>query len=319
MTVLVADKLEKSALDGMTALGCQVISDPDLQGDTLSAKLAETNAEVLIVRSTKVTADNINAATGLKLIIRAGAGYNTIDVDAATAKEIYVTNCPGKNAQAVSELAFALMLALDRNIAANQAEFDKGIWNKKRFSKGKGFYGRTIGLVGLGNIGKDMVLKAKAFGMNVLAFSQHTSDEEAASLGITKVSLDELAAKSDVISVHCSLRPETKGLLGADFFGKTKPGAYFINTSRAEVVDEDALFAAVQSGKLVAGLDVFDGEPTTTDGTVSSRWQNCKGVAMTHHIGAGTDQAQEAVADETVRIVKEFKAGNMPPNTVNSF
>lgn len=317
MKVLVADKFEKSGLDGLAALGCEVLSEPDLKDDTLTARLAESEAPVLIVRSTKVTRAMIEGSA-LKLIIRAGAGYNTIDVAAASDKGVKVCNCPGKNAQAVSELAMGLIVALDRRIADNVSELRAGKWNKKEYSKARGLWGSTLGLIGLGNIGLDMIQKAKAFGMNVVAFSSHATAEDAAKLGITLAdNVVDLARQSDVISVHSALSDKTRGLCGAEFFEAVKPGTIFVNTSRAEVVDQAALLEAVEEKGVRAGLDVFDGEPVEGTAPYEGALKDCPGVYCTHHIGASTDQAQEAVAAETVRIVKEFKDGNTPPNAVN--
>lgn len=315
MIVLVADKFEKSGLEGLAALGASVLSEPDLKDDSLQARVHESGADVLIVRSTKVTRPMLEGSK-LKLVIRAGAGYNTIDVKSASEFGIKVANCPGKNAQAVSELAFALMLALDRFVPDNVSELRAGKWNKKAFSKAKGLHGRTLGLVGLGNIGRDMIAKAHAFGMNVVAFSRHTSADEAAKLGIRLGSLDDVAA-ADVVSVHSSLTDETRGMLGADFFGKLQPGTLFINTSRAEVVDQAALLDAVRNRGIRAGLDVFDDEPSTPEGEYSGPLCSEPNVYVTHHIGASTDQAQEAVADETVRIVRELMQSGVVVNAVN--
>jgi D-3-phosphoglycerate dehydrogenase / 2-oxoglutarate reductase len=317
MKVLVADKLEQSALDGLKGIGAEVDYQPDLKDDTLVEATHSSGAEVLVVRSTKVTKPMIDGSN-LKLIIRAGAGYNTIDVDAASQNGVVVANCPGKNAQAVAELAFGLIIAVDRFIPDNVAQFREGKWNKKAFGKARGLHGRTLGLVGLGNIGKDMIPRAKAFGMDVIAFSQHTSEEEARELGIRLASsAEELARESDIVSVHTSLRPETRGLLGEAFFTAMKPGAYFINTSRCEVVDQSALEKAVNDGKIFAGLDVFEDEPATPEGTYEGSLKNNARVYCTHHIGASTEQAQEAVAAETVRIVEEFQKTGVAPNAVN--
>jgi D-3-phosphoglycerate dehydrogenase len=315
MIVLVADKFEKSGLEGLAALGATVLSEPDLKDDSLQARIHESGAEVLIVRSTKVTRPMLEGSK-LKVVIRAGAGYNTIDVKSASEFGIKVANCPGKNAQAVSELAFALMLALDRFVPDNVAELRAGKWNKKAFSKAKGIHGSTLGLVGLGNIGRDMIAKAHAFGMSVVAFSRHTSPEEAADLGIRLGTLDDVAA-CDVVSVHSSLTDETRGMLGADFFGKMRSGSLFINTSRAEVVDQAALLDAVRNRGIRAGLDVFDDEPSTPEGEYSGPLCSEPNVYATHHIGASTEQAQEAVAAETVRIVREFMQSGVVINAVN--
>ncbi len=317
MKVLVADKFEKSGLDGLAALGVETLYEPDLKDEALGDRIRESGANVLIVRSTKVTEPMLEGAA-LGLIIRAGAGVNTIDVKAASARGIYVANCPGKNAQAVAELAFGLMLAADRHIPDNVAELRAGKWNKKAFSKARGLYGRTLGLIGMGKISQEMIPRAKAFGMNVVAFSRWMTPEVAATLGIGRAqTVKELAEQSDFVSVHVSLTPDTRGMLGAEFFGSLRPGSVFVNTSRAEVVDQAALEAAVDSGRVVAGLDVFEGEPAGGEGTYEGSLREKAGVYCTHHIGASTDQAQEAVASETVRIVREYKNTGLAPNLVN--
>jgi D-3-phosphoglycerate dehydrogenase len=318
MTVLVADKFEQSGLDALAALGVQLLYEPDLKEQTLIDGIREKGAEILIVRSTKVPTEAIEG-TSLKLIIRAGAGYNTIDVDAASRNGVYVANCPGKNAAAVAELAFGLMLSVDRQIPDNVSEFRAGRWNKKGFAKARGLHGRTLGLIGMGMIGNEMVARAKAFGMNVIVNSRWMTEQDAADAEVNLAATPEaLAARSDFVSVHASLNPNTKGLLGQAFFSAMKPGSVFINTSRAEVVDQSALETAMQSGGVRAGLDVFDDEPSAAEGEYTGSLKNQKAAYCTHHIGASTDQAQEAVAAETVRIVDEFMKTGAPPNAVNS-
>ncbi|HXH61867.1 MAG TPA: NAD(P)-dependent oxidoreductase [Fimbriimonadaceae bacterium] len=317
MKVLVADKLEKSALDGLAALGCEVVSNPELADQALHDALTETGAEALVVRSTKVPRE-VMQGSKLRLIVRAGAGYNTIDVDAATEQGIYVTNCPGKNSIAVAELAFGLMLSLDRFIPDNVSSLRAHKWNKKGFGKGKGLYGKTLGIIGFGSIGNEVAVRAKAFGMDVIVFSLGFSDKDAAAHGVKNAaSLHEIAKNCDIVTVHVALTPETKGMIDASFFGAMRPGAFFINTSRGEVVVQSDLVEAVKSGHIVAGLDVFDGEPAATDSEYNGELCSLEGVYVTHHIGASTEQAQEAVAEETVRIVKDFIATGTPPNAVN--
>jgi D-3-phosphoglycerate dehydrogenase len=313
--VLVADKFEKSGLEGLKGLGAEVIYEPDLKETSLREALENTGAETLVVRSTKVTADMIKDP--LKLIIRAGAGYNTIDVAAATTTGAKVANCPGKNAAAVAELAFGLILACDRRIPENVSQLREGRWNKKEFGKAKGLAGRTLGLIGKGSISKEMITRAKAFGMNVLLFSQHLTDEEAQQLEVQKAeSLADLARQSDVVSVHSALRADTKGSVGAEFFSAMQPGSIFVNTSRAEVVDQAAMLSAAKDKGIRLGLDVFEGEPAGGEGEYTGELQNCDAYC-THHIGASTDQAQEAVADEVVRIVREYQQTGIAPNAVN--
>lgn len=317
MKVLVADQFEASGLDGLDRLALEVNYEPDLQGDALTEALVRTGASILVVRSTKVTAPMIEASK-LALIIRAGAGVNTIDVAAASNHGVYVANCPGMNSQAVAELALGLALAVDRHIPDNVIDLRNGQWNKKKYSQARGLYGRTLGLVGMGKIGQEMVPRARAFGMNVVAFSRWMTPEVAALLNIGRAATpEEVAVQADVVSVHVALTPDTRGVLSRSFFERMREGATFINTSRAEVVDQDALLWALDHRGIFAGLDVFEGEPAGGTGTYDGPLRAHPRVYCTHHIGASTDQAQEAIALETVRIVREFKNTGIAPNVVN--
>ncbi len=318
MKVLVADKFEESGLEGLKALGCEVIYEPKLEGAALGARLAQTAAEVLVVRSTKVGAAEIEQAAGLALVVRAGAGVNTIDLAAASARAVAVSNCPGKNAIAVAELAWGLLLALDRRIVEQAVDLQNGVWNKAEYGKARGLAGRTIGVVGLGAIGLEVVARAQAFGMNVVAWSRSLDDDRAERLGVSRAdSIHALAAASDVVTVHCALTKETKGFLDAKFFEAMKPGAFFVNTSRGEVVDAAALEAAIRDKGLRAGLDVFGAEPAGGTGAFEDPVVKLPGVVGTHHVGASTEQAQNAIAAETVRIVAAFRATGEVPNAVN--
>nr|WP_300141821.1 NAD(P)-dependent oxidoreductase [Propionicimonas sp.] len=317
MRVLVADKFEKSGLDGLTAAGCEVVCEPDLKDQSLVDAIAAQAPDVLIVRSTKVPEAAL-AAGPLKLVVRAGAGYNTIDVAAASRLGIYVSNCPGKNSIAVAELAFGLISALDRRIADNVADLRAGRWNKAEYGKARGLYGRTLGLIGVGGIGREMIPRARGFGMPVVAWSRSLTAERAAELGISlAASPEEVAAVADVVSVHVALNADTRGLLGAGFFQAMKDGAFFVNTSRGEVVDEAALIAAIRAKRLRAGLDVFANEPPGGTGEFVTALAAVPGVYGTHHIGASTTQAQEAIAAEAVRIVRVFAETGTVPNVVN--
>ena len=317
MRVLIADKFEQSGRDGLESLGCKVSYEPDAKDDSLVAAITSTSPDVLVVRGTKVTEPMLDAGP-IKLVVRAGAGYNTIDVAAASKRGIYVSNCPGKNSIAVAELAFALILALDRRVADNVVTLRQGQWNKKEFSKARGLFGRTLGLIGVGKIGQEMVPRAQAFGMPVVAWSRSLTPERAAHLGVEyKQTALDVARSADIVSVHLALKPETKGLIGADFFNAMKEGSYFINTARGEVVDQAALAQAMKTRGIRAGLDVFAVEPTTGTGEFQDPIVNETSLYGTHHIGASTDQAQEAIAAETVRIVREFKETGKVPNVVN--
>jgi D-3-phosphoglycerate dehydrogenase len=333
MKVLVADKFEKSGLDGLNAAGCDVTYEPELKDDALTDAVRSSGADVLVVRSTKVTAAMLDAGR-LSLIVRAGAGYNTIDVAGASRRGIYVSNCPGKNAIAVAELAFALILALDRRVPDNVAGLRAGQWNKKEFSKAKGLYGRTLGLLGLGSIGQEMIRRAAGFGLPVVAWSRRfagldrpLTEQEAHQLGVDPalraVAIDlvptpaDVAARADIVSVHLALGPGTKQMVDAAFLARMKPGAYFVNTSRGEVVDHAALADAVRSKGLRVGLDVYASEPSAAAADFNEPLAGLPNVYGTHHIGASTDQAQEAIAAETVRIVRCYKETGRVPNVVN--
>lgn len=317
MRVLIADKFEQSGRDGLQALGCEVSFQPDLKDDALVDAIRKEAPDVLVVRGTKVTEPMLGAGP-VKLVVRAGAGFNTIDVSAASKRGIYVSNCPGKNSIAVAELAFALILALDRRIADNVIALRQGEWNKKEFSKARGLFGRTLGLIGVGKIGQEMIPRARAFGMPVVAWSRSLNAERAAALGIElKSSPKEVAAVSDIVSVHLALNSETRSFVNSDIFNAMREGSYFINTARGEVVDQPALVAAMRNRGIRAGLDVYALEPTSSAGEFHDEIVKEEGLYGTHHIGASTDQAQEAIAAETVRIVKEFKETGKVPNVVN--
>jgi D-3-phosphoglycerate dehydrogenase len=317
MKVLVADKFEDSGRRGLAEIGCEVAYEPDVTGDTLLDALRSTAADVVVVRSTQVTRPMLEAGS-LSLVVRAGAGTNTIDVEAASERGIWVANCPGKNAVAVAELAFGLVLALDRRIADNTTDLRAGKWNKKEYGRAKGLYGRTLGILGTGTIVCEVIARGSAFGMNVVAWSRSLTDETAAALGVKRLATPtEVAAASDVLSVHVALKPETRGLVSDGVFASMKPGAVFVNTSRAEVVDQLALERAVKERGIRAGLDVFAEEPSGGTGSVSAPIFSLPGVIGTHHIGASTDQAQEAIAAETVRIVRLYKETGRPANVVN--
>ncbi|HSC29139.1 MAG TPA: NAD(P)-dependent oxidoreductase [Vicinamibacterales bacterium] len=333
MKVLIADKFEKSGIDGLQAAGCSVEYAPDLKAEALADAIRASGADVLVVRGTRVTTPMLDAGR-LSLIVRAGAGYNTIDVAGASKRGIYVSNCPGKNAIAVAELAFGLILALDRRIPDNVADLRAGQWNKKEYSKAQGLFGRTLGLLGLGSIGQEMVRRAAGFGLDVLIWSRRFAGEqrsltehEARALGVesalrlVRVELlptpADVAGRADILSVHLALGPETRNLLDARLLARLKPGACVINTARGEVVDHAALAQAVREKRLRVGLDVFASEPAEGTGRFTDDIVGLPGVYGTHHIGASTDQAQEAIAAETVRIVRSYRETGRVPNVVN--
>ncbi len=316
MRVVVADKFPEKYITKLKSLNVNVDYNPKLGADELVE--AGKNATIIIVRSTVVNEECINNGNELSLIIRAGAGVNNIDLKAASAKGIYVANCPGKNSIAVAELAMGLILAIDRKIPDNVIDFRNGKWNKALYSKADGLFGKRLGVIGTGKIGQELIKRAQSFGLETYAWSRSLTPERAEEMGIQfSKSIEHLVDACDIISVHLALKPETKGIISKDIIGRMKPGTVFINTARAEVVDEDALIEAAEAGKIMAGIDVFNNEPEQKEGEFSSKLQNIKNIYVTHHIGASTEQAQNAVADDAVSIVREYVQEGQVRNWVN--
>lgn len=318
MRVLIADAFQQSGIDALSTAGCEVRSDPGLDPASLPAACAEQGTEVLIVRSTKVPAPVFEEAASLGLVIRAGAGVDNIDVAAASASGVFVANCPGKNSVAVAELAWGLILGADRLIPQQTAELERGMWNKKKYAKARGLMGRTLGVVGTGSIGRAVIERAHAFGMPVVAWSRSLDDRAAKQLGVERVSSHlEVAQRSDVVSLHVAGNAETKHLVDAEFLGAMKDGAILVNTTRGSVVDQVALVEAMQTKGIRAGLDVYENEPSAKDTESTIDLAKLPGFVGTHHVGASTDQAQEAIAEEAVRVALVFRETGNPPNTIN--
>ncbi len=318
MRILIADKFSDDGRESLRGFGHEVIYDPGLAAGTLPEALSRLRPEILIVRSTEVTDAALAASAALSLVIRAGAGVNTIDLESASRRGIFVTNCPGQNAIAVAELAFALMLALDRRVCEANAELTAGVWNKKEYGKGRGIQGRRLGLIGYGSIAREVAKRARAFGMQVGAFNP-TIDRERAAADKVEVfeKLDDLLQVSDVLSLHVPYRETTRHMIGARELSLLPDGALVIHTARGGVIDDRALAEAVSSGRIRAGLDVYEDEPTVDKGAFDSPLRELPGIYKTPHIGASTEQAAEAIAAETVRIVKEFAERGVVPNVVN--
>lgn len=315
MKILLADKLSAKAVSELETLGAKVVVKPELTADELGGALEDV--EVLIVRSTKVKAAAIEAATSLSLIIRAGSGVNTIDLECASSKGIYVANCPGKNTDAVAELAIGLLIASDRRIVNAGSDMRSGVWNKKEYGKAGGLKGRTIGIIGVGEIGKAVIKRARGLEMNVIAWSRSLTEEKAAKLGIGYCSnAQEVAEQADAVSVHLAANSKTTHFIGKNFLNNMKDGAIFINTSRGEVVDTEALKDAIKQKHLRVGLDVYENEPAAAEKDFGDK-ELAGMITGTPHIGASTNQAAEAVADEVVRIVRTYKDTGSPINAVN--
>ncbi len=318
MKILIADKFESFGVEALKKLGTEVVCEPALEGETLTRRVADLDPDVLIVRSTKVSAETLGAGRSLKVVIRAGSGYDTIDVKAATARGVKVSNCPGMNAVAVAELVMGLMLDMDRRIADNVADTRSHKWNKKEYSKARGLKGSTLGIVGMGRIGTEVAKRALAFEMKVLWYDVIPDYQPITHPCCTRADLDTIFRHADIITLHVPGTGDTKHLVNAARIETMKPGAMLINTSRASVVDEAALCAALKSGKLrAAAVDVYEGEPSADAKENPSPLCDLPNLYGTHHIGASTEQAQTAVAEETVRIVEELLKTGKVRNAVN--
>ncbi len=318
MTILVADQIANVGLEALEDAGHHVVADPSLDGEALVEALQREQPQVLVVRSTKVTPEALDASTPLSLIVRAGAGYDTIDVDGASARGIYVANCPGKNSVAVAELTMGLIVSLDRKIPDNVADARDGQWDKKTYAKADGLKGRTLGVVGLGNIGEEVARRALAFDLDVVAWSRSLTAKRAQQLGIGYCeSAVDVARSASIVTLHVASTPETHHLADRTFFEALPKGSIFINTTRAAVVDEDALAWALDERDIRAGLDVVSGEPSAKQAPFEHRFASHPNVYLTHHIGASTQQAQDATALEAARVVNAFAETGDVPNCVN--
>jgi D-3-phosphoglycerate dehydrogenase len=319
MKILIADKFEAFGITELKQLADNVACEPGLKDAALAHRIAELDPEILIVRSTKVNADALKAGKQLKVVIRAGSGVDNIDVPAAKQRNIKVANCPGMNAVAVAELVMGLMIALDRRIADNVADLRAHKWNKKEYSKARGLKGSTLGIIGLGRIGTEVAKRALAFDMNVLWFDVVPNLKGPEHPHCQRVDLDRVFRESDIVTLHVPGSGDTKHLVNAQRLATMKPNAVILNASRPSVIDEPALIAALKEGRIrAAGVDVYDNEPTPEAKTIESPLADLPNVYGTHHIGASTDQAQTAVADETVRIVREYKNTGKVLNCVNA-
>jgi D-3-phosphoglycerate dehydrogenase len=327
MRILFADKLPEQTLHDLQDNGHECDMDPALGPDDLAGRIA--GYDVLVVRGTKVPRPVFEAADRLVLVIRAGAGTNTIATDAAAERGVFVSNVPGRNAAAVAELTMGLLLAVDRRIADNVADLRHGRWDKKTYGKAEGLLGSTMGILGLGSIGLLVAERAAAFGIRVQSVTKEgrsaAARERVEQLGITLCdSLEELLASSDIVSLHVPSTPETHHLVDEDFLARMRPGAILLNTSRGDVVDEAALLTALDEERVRAGLDVFDGEPGSGQAEWESPLAAHAGVVATHHIGASTAQAQRAIAQGVVDIVDAFMSGeirhcvNLDPDRLGS-
>ena len=327
MRVLFADAIGATTIDRLEERGHTCVVEPTLQAGELADRV--DGFDVLVVRSTKVGGDVFETADRLALVVRAGAGTNTIDVEAAAARGVLVTNLPGRNAAAVAELTMGLLLAVDRRIVDNAADLRAGRWDKKTYSAARGLLGSTMGILGLGSIGLEVAQRARAFGIEVRALERpgRRADVRARALDLRigmVDSLTDLLPACDVVSLHLPSTSGTTGMVDEAFLGLMKRGSVLLNTSRGDLVDEDALLRALDGNDLRAGLDVWVDEPGAGTAEWSSPLARHPRVVGTHHIGASTQQAQDAVAAGVVEIIDAFVEGearncvNLTPSRIGT-
>jgi len=314
MKVLFADKFPDPYLERLAGLGHDCVYQPELSADDLPSRIAGHDA--LVVRSTRVEAPAVDAADRLQLIIRAGAGTNTIATDAAADQDIRVCNVPGRNALAVAELTLGLLLAIDRNIPDNVIDLRAGRWNKKKYSVAAGLHGRAMGIVGLGAIGLAVAERAAAFGINLHVIRKpgraaEVGERLAAVNAVELDSLEALAGQCDVLSFHVPASADTREMINDSLLSRMAPGSIIINTARGDIVDEQALIRAMDDKGIRAGLDVLRDEPGAAEGEIHSALASHPNVYGTHHIGASTTQAQNAVAEGVVEIIDAFTRGSV--------
>jgi len=318
MKVLVADALPAEGLAELERLGCQIVSDPQLKDQALCDAIRTHEPDVLVVRSTKVTAPMLTASTKLSLVIRAGSGFDTIDVETASTRGIRVCNCPGTNSVAVAELTLGLMIALDRRIVDETDDIRRRVWNKKEYSKARGLKGRTLGVVGLGRIGYEVAKRARAFDMRLIYTDVVVNAAAERELGIAQVPFQDLLRQADFVTLHVPGGNDTKHLIGRSELEMMKPTAFILNCARGGIIDEKALGDALRAGTIAgAALDVYEAEPAATDHEFPAA-PIAPRLYCTHHVGASTEQAQLAVSEEVVRIVAACKDRGEYLNCVNA-
>ena len=314
MKILFADKFPTSGLQVLSGDGHEVELKDELNRETLPGAIRDS--EILVVRSTPVTSTTIDAAQNLHLVIRAGAGTNTIDMDAASARNLRVCNVPGRNSAAVAELVMGLLIAIDRNIPDNVFDLRACHWDKKRYSSARGLYGRNLGVIGLGAIGLAVLERARGFGLRMRVIEKADRPERIRQRlrdmnVLCLPNLNSLIDQSDILSFHIPSTPETQGMVNTEFCEKLRPGTILINTSRGDLIDEPALVQALDTKEIRAGLDVYCNEPDVSNGEFQSVLARHPNVYGTHHIGASTEQAQTAVAEGVLEIISAFGRGEI--------
>jgi D-3-phosphoglycerate dehydrogenase len=311
--VLIADKLESTGIELLTAAGIEVDNRPGLKGEELKAALRASDA-VICRSQPKLTAEYFEDVGKLRAVARAGVGVDNIDVPAATRKGVVVMNTPGGNTVSAAEHTIALLLALSRRIPAADAVMKSGGWDRNKFV-GTEVAGKTLGVVGLGRIGREVARRAKAMDMRVIALDPFVTAAKAAELGYdTAANLDDLLPKVDYLTLHVPLGADTKSLIGARELGLMKKSARILNVARGGIVDEKALADALAAGTIAGtGIDVFTAEPIVADNPLLK----APNIVLTPHLGASTLEAQENVAIEAAQLIADFLQRGQIANAVN--
>ncbi|MCL5269073.1 MAG: phosphoglycerate dehydrogenase, partial [bacterium] len=314
MRILISDKMSPEGLSYFTGHeGFEIIYDPDITMEQLAERLGEFDA--LVIRSrTRVTREMLANPGKLKVIGRAGAGVDNVDVEAATARGVIVMNTPGGNTLSTAEHAISMMLALARQIPYADRTMKEGKWDKKNIV-GVEIAGKTLGILGLGKIGREVAIRMRAFDMEILGYDPFLTQETAEKLGVELADVDTVCQRADMITVHCPLNDETRGLIGAERLAMMKPAALLVNCARGGIVDEDALCDALREKKIAgAAVDVFTAEPLPAD----HKFRSLPNIVLTPHLAASTTEAQEKVARDIAIQVREALSGEMIRNAVNA-
>lgn len=314
MEILVADRLPTRQCAELAERGHTVRVEPELTDRKLPVAVAD--ADVLVVRSTQVTAETLSHGSSLHAVVRAGSGTNTIDVAAASARGVRVCNVPGMNAAAVAELTLGLLLALDRRLPDAIADTRSGRWRKAHYARAAGLKGRPLGIVGLGAVGMAVAERATAFGLTLFGIDRPGRDPAITArchhLGMRLLpDIDELAERCDALSFHVPSDAGTRGLIGRPLLARVPHGALIVNTSRGDLVDAEALIEAMDHKDVRVALDVFDHEPTAGDTNFEHLLARHPNVYATPHIGASTEQAQQAVAEGVVAVIDDLVDGRL--------
>ncbi|MSR28506.1 MAG: hydroxyacid dehydrogenase [Phycisphaerales bacterium] len=305
--ILVVDEFGTAGLDALRAIGCDAIHNRALSASSLALAIRDLEPDILVVKSMRVSDEALASTDRLGLVVCCGQTTDSIDVAAASRRGVFVSHCPGRSAAAVAELAWGLIIACDRRLPESVALLRTGAWDPPQGTPPEGLAGRTLGIVGLGNVGQEIATRGIAFGMHVVAWSRHISEERCDALGIDYcANLVNLAKLSDVVSVSVSANEESEGLLGEKFFNAVRPGASIISTSPPSVINESALLNAVRTKGVKAGLDLHQVEPEARSRPTLVALLRESTVFATSQPGAHSRQAREAIDQDVVRTVRQW-------------